>query len=324
MTIMKQLLKKILPPPVASFNREVERILTAIQEDYKLYHQDLSKICEENTSLRREIVALKQELLDLRVSEKRLTEEMQLQANQTSRTLEENITSVNTLLKELKGIQSEVLWGEIFRDTIVDSNWLKDKSFSPGRWAAGYPFLYALYRVLDEARPKRILELGLGQTTRMIGQYASTFEDVQHIVVEHDPEWIAFFKRSFSLGKRTTLLQFPLEESTYLEDTRVLSYKGFAEALKGMAFDLISIDGPFGGNAKIYSRVDVLRLFPSCLMDSFAVLLDDFDRQGERRTMAKMELNLKNHEIAYHVGRFIGQKETRILTSANWKFLCSM
>lgn len=324
MTIMKQLLKKILPPPVASFNREVERILTVIQEDHKLYHQDLSKICEENTSLRRKIVALKQELLELRVSEKQLTEEMRLRVNQTSRTLEESITAVNTLLKDVKNGQSEVLWGEIFRDTIVNSVWLKDKSFSPGRWAAGYPFLYALYRVLDEARPKQILELGLGQTTRMIGQYASAFEDVQHIVIEHDPEWIAFFKRSFSFGKRTTLLQLPLEESAYLEDNKVLSYKGFTDALQGKTFDLISIDGPFGGNAKIYSRVDVLRLFPSCLMDSFAVLLDDFDRQGERRTMAKMELNLKNHEIAYHVGRFIGQKETRILTSANWKFLCSM
>lgn len=54
------------------------------------------------------------------------------------------------------------------------------------------------------------------------------------------------------------------------------------------------------------------------------MLLDDFDRLGERRTMAKMELNLKDHGIAYHVGRFVGQKETRILTSENWKFLCSM
>ena len=319
-TIMKQFLKKILPPPTASFNREVEHILTAMQSN----HQDLSKIHEENVRLRREIAALKQEVSDLKGSKARLTEGIRLQTNQTNRMLAERKTAEDTLLKDLKGRQSEVLWGEIFRDTIVNSIWLKDKSFSPGRWAAGYPFLYALYRVLDEARPKRILELGLGQTTRMIGQYASAFEDVQHIVIEHDPEWIAFFKRSFSFGERTTLLQLPLEESAYLEDNKVLSYKGFTDALEGKSFDLISIDGPFGGNAKIYSRVDVLRLFPNCLMDSFAVLLDDFDRLGERRTMAKMELNLKDHGIAYHVGRFVGQKETRILTSENWKFLCSM
>ena len=168
MTIMKQFLKKILPPPTASFNREVEHILTAMQSN----HQDLSKIHEENVRLQREIAALKQEVSDLKGSKARLTEEIRLQTNQTNRMLAERKTAEDTLLKDLKGRQSEVLWGEIFRDTIVNSIWLKDKSFSPGRWAAGYPFLYALYRVLDEARPKRILELGLGQTTRMIGQYA--------------------------------------------------------------------------------------------------------------------------------------------------------
>lgn len=82
-------------------------------------HQDLSKIRETNVKLQQEIVALKQELSDLRASEKRFTEEIQLQANPTNRTFEESIMAANTLLKSLKDRQSEVLWGEIFRDTIV-------------------------------------------------------------------------------------------------------------------------------------------------------------------------------------------------------------
>lgn len=65
--------------------------------------------------------------------------------------------------------------------------------------AAGYPFLYILYRVLRDAKPKRILELGLGETTKLISQYAAANEDVEHFVVEHDLDWISFYKKEFSL-----------------------------------------------------------------------------------------------------------------------------
>ena len=68
---------------------------------------------------------------------------------------------------------------------------------SAGRWAVGYQYLYVMYRVLNEIHPRRILELGLGQSTRMLGQYAAAHENVSHFVVEHDPEWIDFFQRDF-------------------------------------------------------------------------------------------------------------------------------
>ena len=68
-------------------------------------------------------------------------------------------------------VNNEILWAEIFNSTIQDSLWFKDKSLSPGRWAAGYPFLYALYRTLNEKHPLNILELGMGQTTKLISQY---------------------------------------------------------------------------------------------------------------------------------------------------------
>ena len=42
----------------------------------------------------------------------------------------------------------------------------------PGRWAAvGFPYLYVMYRVLNEVRPEMLLEIGTGQTTKMIWIY---------------------------------------------------------------------------------------------------------------------------------------------------------
>ena len=40
-------------------------------------------------------------------------------------------------------IQS-MYWGQIYNSTIIDSDWLLDKSISPGRWAAGYEYMYVL------------------------------------------------------------------------------------------------------------------------------------------------------------------------------------
>ena len=79
-----------------------------------------------------------------------------------------------------------IIWAEIFNNVISNSSWLTNKSFSAGRWAVGYQYLYVVYRILNEVRPKNILELGLGQSTRLFGQYAASDVEVQHIVVEHD------------------------------------------------------------------------------------------------------------------------------------------
>lgn len=106
-TKIKKYLKAILPPPVKSFNRAINRLL------------------------------IKLELLDEKIA-------------------------------KLEAISSENVWANIFNNTISNSPWLKDKSFSPGRWGVGYAYLYVMYRVLNEIRPRRILELGLGQSTRMI------------------------------------------------------------------------------------------------------------------------------------------------------------
>ncbi len=99
------------------------------------------------------------------------------------------LTAINTskdILRESKNINKEILWAETFNNTISDSNWLKDKSFSPGRWAVGYQYLYAVYRILNAVKPKKILELGLGQSTKLLNQYAKANKDVKHTVVEHD------------------------------------------------------------------------------------------------------------------------------------------
>lgn len=219
---------------------------------------------------------------------------------------------------------SESVWAHIFHDTIQGSEWLKNKTFYPGRWAAGYPLLYALYRSLNDFQPKSILELGLGQTTRMIGQYAAYQKECRHIVTEHDSEWIDIFKKGFELSSNTEILKLDIEKKSYYETEPSTAYVDFAERLKEKKFDLISIDAPFGGDHLEYSRMDILPLIPGCLNKDFVILLDDYNRKGEQNMIEKLEEILEENHIAYTTGKYWGNKDTFMVASESLKFLCTM
>jgi len=219
---------------------------------------------------------------------------------------------------------SEAVWGISFHDAAEQSGWLKDKRVIAGRWAIGYPALYALYRILDEAKPKRILELGLGMSTRIIGQYAAASADVEHTVVEHDPEWIKFFTRGFSLSHRSKVVQLSREFVPFREAGAVRTFAGFEDAFKDRRFDFIFIDAPLGGDMKQYSRIDVLKLMPGCLDGEFIIMLDDTGRSGEIHTFDAMSACLKEYGIEHKVGHYQGDKKTSVICSAGRKFFASM
>lgn len=217
---------------------------------------------------------------------------------------------------------SELFWSQRFVSTIQNSKWFNG-GVTPGGWAVGYPFLCILYRILDEIRPHRILELGLGQTTKLTAAYmCSDYNDgtFEHIVVEHDPEWIRFMKNSIDI-RRTQIQKFNLTQRDY-KGFKVTVYDGFKEdRLKGK-FDLILIDAPFG--SKDYSRIDILEMLPACLATDFIIMLDDYNRKGEQN-MCKDLLDILNRSgIAFYTQVYSGQRDIIVVASKSRKFVCTM
>lgn len=212
----------------------------------------------------------------------------------------------------------------IFNNTITDSKWLNNRSFSPGRWAVGYAFLYVMYRVLNETHPKCILELGLGQSTRMIAQYTAANDGVRHYVVERDTEWTSFFCNDFKLPERTELACLDYEIVPYKEAEKVRVFRGFKERFDGKKFDFISIDAPYSGDMKQYARIDVLDCLPSCITENFVIMIDDCERIGETNTVAEIEKRLKEIGVSYKTGRYRGKKEFVLITTEHLGFLTSM
>ncbi|MCL2128773.1 MAG: glycosyltransferase [Treponema sp.] len=231
---------------------------------------------------------------------------------------------INNLLIENKKINSEILWANIFNNTIQDSYWLNNKTFSPGRWAAGYAFLYILYRIIKEVQPMKILELGLGETTRMISQYAMNNENVEHYVVENNTDWIEFFIKNFNIPHNTKIIQLPLKYQAFEESESVRVYEGFYENLSNNKYDLISIDGPVGGDMKEYSRIDSLSLIPENLSNDFIILIDDYNRNQEKNMVKKLLEKIEEAGIPFYNTVYKGSKETCIICCQKYKFLTSL
>ncbi len=356
---IKNIFKHILPPPVNTFNREISRLrqdmleLNTCVEGQQKRHQEYSEklleaLLERMTGLESAQIEIMGQINALKTGPVEVIEKVAHVENQVGKimhALSEHHQALSSLIEEtglqqeqlLESVErvrqktvestryaSEAVWAEIFNNTISSSTWLTNKSFSPGRWAVGYQALYVIYRVLNETRPRRILELGLGQSTRMISQYAASCEAVEHIIVEHDQEWIDFFKNDFQLSPQSRIMQMEREMVSYKEAEAVRVFRGFQEAFTGQKFDFIFIDAPLGSDMKQYARIDVLQILPLCLSNDFILMIDDAERSGEAHTAAEIESRLSECNVKYKKGRYRGKKDCVLICSEKVRFLISL
>ena len=341
MSVIKNSLKKILPPPVNSFMREINRIVAlgeknqaVMQKLMQTVEQQEQKIAEQSIVLQNQEQLLRTQTEQLQEQALKVEQQGQCLADVVEQKAKQQLQLLDAIKKDAQAARNhawqsqqnakELLWADIFNDVSSDSVWLKNKSFSAGRWAVGYQYLYVVYRILNEVKPDSILELGLGQSTRLISQYAAYNSEVQHTVVEHDPNWIHFFQQDFQLAENSQIVQLEREYKSFREDDHVLAFANFKETFAGQKFDFISIDAPLGGEAIVYARIDILELLPDCLAESFIIVVDDFNRQGEKNTVKVLEKTLKEYSIAYKKGVYSGQKDCLIICSEDLEFVCSM
>lgn len=234
-----------------------------------------------------------------------------------------------------QSIQRGIYYGMLFNQVTVNSAWLIDRSFAPGRWAVDYCFLYVMYRSLDAFRPKHILDVGLGQTTRMFVQYFKWMKDKQQVAtnlvsIEHDGDWIAFFRKQYNIDCQ--IKQFELDDNgTYhlpngKDATGLYMYKGFEDWVKTEdKFDFVSVDAPYGNKPMSHSRVQLLDLVKyNKLADEFVVMIDDAHRSGESRTIDAFCNELDNKGINYCIRRYKGEKTHCLITTSKYRFLTTL
>lgn len=230
-------------------------------------------------------------------------------------------TKANNIKEEVYRNQRfvrEVQYSNVFKDTINDSEWLINKSFSPNNSASNYSFLYILYRVLNEVRPKNILELGLGQTTKMTSQYAAYFKNSNLIVIEDNKRWIETFSNVINLTNNMKLCHVD-KEKVSIDSSVCLKYENFDNFLDKKLFDFVIIDGPIGYNQK-YPRSNIWDLL-NYLNKEFIIIFDDYERIGEQNTCKRLFNLLESRNIRYNKTIFKGLKDQLLIYTKNYEFV---
>lgn len=228
-------------------------------------------------------------------------------------------------LKQGNLYNREILYSNIFRDTIEGSKWLKSKNFSLYGGAANYSFMYVLYRILDEVQPKNILELGLGQTTKLTSQYVNYMEGSKVTVIEGDQDWIDVFSENLDLTENIKIVKKDVETFRY-NKTDNLRYKDFTKGFSDEKFDFIIIDGPQGFFPDTfepldYSRSNIWELIPNNLAEDFIIIIDDYERKGEQNTIKKVHDLLDDENIEYFTLTTLAINQQHIIVSKNYKFV---
>lgn len=225
------------------------------------------------------------------------------------------------LLKEAIAHTKELNWANIYHDSIRGHQCLLDLPLNIGRWAGSYSFFYVLNRILRDYKPSSILELGLGESTKFIATYIANYlPQSQHVVVEHDTTWITVFQNNFKLSHASKIQQCDLEE-TSVNKFKTIGYAKLGTVIP-QKIDLYVIDGPFGSDR--YSRhniVDLVQKFDNS--EEFIILLDDYERKGEKDTADAIIATLKSKNLVFFSEKYSGVKSQLVIVSEKYKYATS-
>lgn len=216
----------------------------------------------------------------------------------------------------------EIEWAHIFHDSIRGKKYLKKLSLNIGRWAGNYTFFYVLNRVLSDYKPVRILEFGLGESSKFISIYIENYLlESEHLIVEQDELWSKVFKERFRLTSRSKIVVCPIQKKE-IKGYTVNSYANFSDSVNGK-FDLYVVDGPFG--SKNYSRYEIVDLAQQfTLDDEFIIILDDYNRQGEKEMIIDLLYVLNSKGIKTYKAEYSGRKTVLVIATKKYKYAQSL
>ena len=222
-------------------------------------------------------------------------------------------------LDTIKKQNNELIYQGIFNNLINNIKWIGHKDFIPTLGAANYSFLFILLVTLNIAKPKKILEFGIGQTSKLTCAYAKSNKDSQLTIVEHDKKWIEAMKQQLKPSENVLIANKEMVKVNF-NNTENDIYADLTDITRRQKFDFIIIDGPYGYRSK-YSRMNILDLIPNNLAKDFIIVLDDVEREGEANTAELIFKKLKSNDIGFEKSYKTGTKSQLIITSKSYGFI---
>lgn len=242
------------------------------------------------------------------------------------------VALVTLLLSRLTGKVNDVRALVSFDMGLRQAGYPLTDFFSEGAFAGPTLQLFLL-KCLRFVGPRRILELGSGQTTKVLAAYHRANPGTHVVTLEQDEAWAKILLPQITIdGVRHDYRLCPLEDRTLAvpgvaEPIRTQWYSG-ATDLSTQRFDLILVDGPnHGGHGTDfvpYSRAGLLEYIPSILDDNWVMIFDDADRYGDIMTITAFQAILHEAGRAHFRFELHGEKTQSVFCSASLGFLRSV
>ncbi|NBL64831.1 hypothetical protein GV828_06410 [Flavobacterium sp. NST-5] len=239
------------------------------------------------------------------------------------------ITRIKTAIKKQLADQNEILrlsreneWAHIYHDSIRGKKWLEEMPLNVGRWAGNYTFFYLLNRILNDYKPHSIVEMGLGESTKFIMAYLNNeLTNTNHIVIEQDENWRNTFETLNGISPNTTIKIHNLQK-VEIKNLPSNAYTNLAATIS-QPFDLYIVDGPFG--SKNYSRYDIVLLAEKFSNGhEFIIIIDDYQRLGEKETAKDLISVLHQKNIKIFTEVYKGYKEVCVIATEKYKYSTSL
>jgi predicted O-methyltransferase YrrM len=203
-----------------------------------------------------------------------------------------------------------------YLDLARRTDWLKETPLSsPSGGTASFSLLYVLLSILREKEMSKLLEIGVGQSTKILSQYVKIF-DKKLTLIDDDEFWVEQVAKNVN---GVTAIHAKLVRTVAANKT-IQWYDCKQPPGK---FDFLLIDGPMAYTRSIrYNRLGILNWLPDIMEQEFIILVDDTNRQGESMLVDDILKLFEELGVDTHKRDIIGgNSQTIIATPKFGKYL---
>jgi predicted O-methyltransferase YrrM len=170
-------------------------------------------------------------------------------------------------------------------------------------------------------RPRRILELGSGQTTKLVWNYCRDEPGAEAVSLEHNAAWSRVLDQYLRPAIPNHVVRVaPLERRTWSGPRgKEVTSEWYGVNDLGDGYDVVLIDGPNG--SRNYSRSGIVPQLPKLLAPSFVIIVDDAERYGEIMTLGLIESTLQGAGRKYVRWEANGLKRQVVFATPDRGFL---
>ena len=196
---------------------------------------------------------------------------------------------------------NELAFADVLQQMRSAYSWLPEPLYTVGG-AASHGLIYVLTRALIEHQFQRVLELGVGETTKVLSAY-SRERQARILSLEDNEAWASELRERCGSAlhriEHAPLTPAPGGASWY--DPRVWEAK-----VPTGGFDLILVDGPIG--TQQLSRVGIVDFFSTIAAPEWLVIWDDLDRLPDLQSFVAFTNKLRAAKVNFRLAFCSGTK----------------